>query len=762
MSQVFLWFWYLVLLWSFTSFGSSRVVLGAEVSSSDDSERRLSSTIADFLIGSNREEKKISTLDPVTVIASRLPSFRTRLSDIPSNVSYFPANVSYKSHEELMRSSARTFQESVQDLEGGIFFDQVGNGLDTTFGLRGFSEGSEVVVLVDGVRVNELDGAAVNYPLIPTYDIETVQIERGSASPIYGSGAFAGIVHVTSRRPSQKRINLFGGSEVSSFKGIKFYQGASGTLPDLLTSLGGAFTYYFNMGRDLNQGFRSNGEWRITSLDAKVGYQLPDDDGSLEVGVKHIQDAISNPGTLTIPEFYADEGQSKNLLDGRDFRNTIIHVSADKKFLDQRLVASFLTSWRMNWIHFYTTSRTFIDGSFNPDTDLVTVRSRTTDLVWQLGYREQWKAVESETHAGMEFRDASEHDIEQDAFRGNVVETSPRETERTSKPEFFGLFWREQLKFFERIIAHAGMRHDWHTLKTDDQLNSANDLSRRWRKSTFSTGLTIKPFKFLDLFGNYSQGFRVPTISEVAPFSSGISTALNPEKTDSYEVGGRFRHRDSILGKTSLFLIDTKDEILFDSTSITTTTPFGQNVNAGKSRRVGLETRLDVVPIKELDFYGSYTWVKAYIRETGGSGVPFDGKDLGLVPRHRMTFGAEAKPLVRYGTPWDGLLFRFDSRYTGRQFIQSHESASQASLNAAGETIDPYLIFDFMTSFEWKGKRIYFKINNLFNRIYYSRAVAATAFAGFNPSITPAGTHLFVNPGAPREYLVGMTWEFGA
>jgi len=223
-----------------------------------------------------------------------------------------------------MEKFTTKFQEAIGDIEGGVFFDSVGNAVDTTFNLRGFSDKNAVIVLLDGVRVNELDGDVVNYSLIPMYNIESIQIDRGSVSPMFGSGAFGGVVHITTRRPSAKPLSIFGGAEWSSYEGVRFYNGLSGTLQDNLTPIGGAFTYYFNMGRDLNEGFRENGEIRITSLDLKTSYELPDDSGRVHAGVKHIDSATSNPGSLTLQEFHDAVEESKNVLDGRDFKNTII------------------------------------------------------------------------------------------------------------------------------------------------------------------------------------------------------------------------------------------------------------------------------------------------------------------------------------------------------------------------------------------------------------------------------------------------------
>jgi len=133
---------------------------------------------------------------------------------------------------------------------------------------------------------------------------------------------------------------------------------------------------------------------------------------------------------------------------------------------------------------------------------------------------------------------------------------------------------------------------------------------------------------------------------------------------------------------------------------------------------------------------------------------------LGLTPENRWTLGFTAKPLSRLGKGWQALKVGLHGTFTGKQRPQSYESASQATLNAtggSGHQIKPYSIWDFIMSYDYKGAEVYFKINNLFDEKYYSRAVNATSFG---TAIQPAGTFTFVNPGAPREFLLGVRWEF--
>jgi outer membrane receptor protein involved in Fe transport len=512
----------------------------------------------------------------------------------------------------------------------------------------------------------------------------------------------------------------------------------------------------------VNDGFRENGEWRITNFDIKTSYELPEERAKVYFNLKHVDDAISNPGEMTFQQFKDNPDRTNKPLDGRDFRATIAQLGADVKFWEKRITASLMANWRMVQSGFFTTSGAFIDFTTgaNPNTDKIQTRSRNQDLIWQLSYEDEWDWLYNQSLIGMEFRDGVETDVRREAFQGIVNQSLPPHTDRKFEPANVSLFWRETLRFFDRVIPHVGMRYDRYWLDTEDFLDPTSSLSGRWTNVSWSTGLTVKPVKQVDLFGNYSQGFRTPTVSELAPFASGINRELQPEKSDSYEVGTRLRLWDKGLAKLSYFLIDLEDEIVFDSTSITAATPFGRNINIGRSRRTGIETSLTLDPIEEAKLYGTYTWTKAFVRETDAGGALIDGRALGQIPEHRFTLGFDLWPFKGLDEILRGFHVGLHGVFTGSQHPTSYESTAQATLDAtggAGHLIKPFSVWNFIVSYEWRGKEIYFKINNLFDERYYSRAISATSFG---TAIYPFGTFTFVDPGAPREYLIGSRWEF--
>lgn len=82
-----------------------------------------------------------------------------------------------------------------------IFVKEYGsvNGLKT-INLRGASDG-QILVLADGVRLNNPQTGAVDASLLSLVGIESIEIVRGNASAQYGSDAIGGVIHLRSFQP---------------------------------------------------------------------------------------------------------------------------------------------------------------------------------------------------------------------------------------------------------------------------------------------------------------------------------------------------------------------------------------------------------------------------------------------------------------------------------------------------------------------------------------------------------------------------------
>lgn len=90
-----------------------------------------------------------------------------------------------------------------------------GLGSFTPVSIRG-SSNEQVVVLLDGRRLNRAQGGGVDFGDLPVDGVERIEVARGGASALYGPEAIGGAINFISRVPSEGRSARLRG-EVGSF-----------------------------------------------------------------------------------------------------------------------------------------------------------------------------------------------------------------------------------------------------------------------------------------------------------------------------------------------------------------------------------------------------------------------------------------------------------------------------------------------------------------------------------------------------------------
>lgn len=85
-------------------------------------------------------------------------------------------------------------------LAGGIDVQQSGNGNGAVIRMRGSSP-EQVLVLVDGQRVNSPTTGTADLSSIPIDAVESIEIFTGSAGAVFGADALAGAVNIVTRKP---------------------------------------------------------------------------------------------------------------------------------------------------------------------------------------------------------------------------------------------------------------------------------------------------------------------------------------------------------------------------------------------------------------------------------------------------------------------------------------------------------------------------------------------------------------------------------
>ena len=123
-------------------------------------------------------------LDEMVVTATRTMK---QIQEVPSSVSVVTA-------KEIEDRNVTSVQEALQYMPG-VYMDQTAQG---GISLRGFGS-TNVLVLVDGLQMNDTYQGAVNFNSIPVENIERIEVVRGAGSSIYGGHAVGGVINITTK-----------------------------------------------------------------------------------------------------------------------------------------------------------------------------------------------------------------------------------------------------------------------------------------------------------------------------------------------------------------------------------------------------------------------------------------------------------------------------------------------------------------------------------------------------------------------------------
>ncbi|MGZ3537388.1 MAG: TonB-dependent receptor plug domain-containing protein, partial [Thermodesulfobacteriota bacterium] len=199
------------------------------------------------------------TLEPVVVTGTR---------DI-QEIRKIPADVTLITKEEIQESNAKTVTDVLRDKADVVVRDFYGNGKSVSVDIRGFGETapSNVLVLVDGRRVNSIDLSGVDWAQIPLDQVERIEIVRGSGSVLYGDNAVGGVVNIITKTPEK------------AFSANAEAAGGSYGYNRESASVGGKWgplSAILNASHNSTEGYRKNGFLRAEDVGGKLIYDLND------------------------------------------------------------------------------------------------------------------------------------------------------------------------------------------------------------------------------------------------------------------------------------------------------------------------------------------------------------------------------------------------------------------------------------------------------------------------------------------------------
>ena len=626
-------------------------------------------------------QKEEITLEEVVVTATR---------DV-EEIRKIPANVTVITKEEIEQSNARSTVDLLRSEEGVVVRDFYGNGKNATVDIRGLGETAplNVLVLVDGRRVNEIDLSGVDWTQIPVDQIERVEIVRGSGSVLYGDNAVGGVINIITKKPD-KPFSARAEGVLGSYQYGKIAGSAGGKW--------GPYSAMLNAGYSTTEGYRENGFLRAKDVGGRFIYDLNDRVRFNLSGSLH-SDKAGLPGALTQNEIRTLGRRGTTSPDDKAETDDGYGAFGLKARLwDYGQVEADL-SYRHREVKDFFPSFSFEDKR-NSGTWGFTPRYILEKPLWDLP---------NKLILGLDLYRSDSNISSESAFGPNRSEI---------KKNSFGLYAHDEVSLLNDLLLSLGLRDEWVTydlFQAEPFLkDKVSDSEPAW-----DLGLNYLFGKKSSVFFSHKRSFRFPVSDELVQFVfippnlvARVNPNMKPQTGYHYEVG--IRHvfpvfNDQLEANLTFFWIDMKDEIFFNPQTFT-------NENFPKTRRQGIEAGVRARPFPWLSAWANYGYVRPLLRAES-----FSGNDIPGVPRHKGSLGADAEL-------GKGFLFSTRANIVGSRYFIS-DWANQVEKQGTYNTVDVKL------SYSWKGLTAFFGINNLFNRNYEEfGVVSSSGTPNFYPS----------------------------
>jgi iron complex outermembrane receptor protein len=157
-------------------------------------------------------------IDPVVISASRMEQ--------PRSVSAVIVDVITRAQiEQSGASNVAEFLDSVGGVSLARLYGRAGVDASLDIGYMGEAGSQNVLVLVDGQRLNSLDSSGIRFAQLPMSSIERIEIRKANGGVLYGDRAQGGVINIITRGDEAKEVRLsvgsFGTKKLDAYLGLK-------------------------------------------------------------------------------------------------------------------------------------------------------------------------------------------------------------------------------------------------------------------------------------------------------------------------------------------------------------------------------------------------------------------------------------------------------------------------------------------------------------------------------------------------------------
>ena len=612
------------------------------------------------------------------------------------------------------------------------------------FGARGAGDRSNagtsrgIRVLLDGTPETEPDGRT-SFDFIDLASAHSIEVIRSNASAVWGNAA-GGVINISSVPAFDE--SFLTPQIASGNYGLRRYGLQAGTYM-------GSSKLALSVTNTTFDGWRANSSSERTLLNASL-ISIPGERTKIAVYLAGTENKFFIPGPLSQAQFEANPKQANATYLSRNERrhNRLGRIGLT---LDHDLDAT----------HGFS-AITFIEPKFLQRSERGTFRDFNRyhvggNLLYRFTHAFS-ASVRSKLQIGADeaYQDGAIlfYSLSPTNERGATLQQNKREGANT-----FGAFIQEELSLGSALNLVLGARYNDVTYHSEDFINPNLQGKKSFSGWTPKAGLNYQLSPAHSLYVNFGKGIEVPAGNETDPISTFgqdlvylINPLLEPIRSTTFEIGMKqiFAPAGNPLLRSlsydlAVYRIKIKDDII----------PYRGGrfyFTAGETRRQGIEIgatgRFDYgLSLRTALTFSSNKYVEYKVDSVHysrpGKFADYGDNEVAGVPKAFYSAG------LRFAPPQLGNAYvEIDVQGIGEYFVDDGNVTSVPAYNILNLTVGLEKPLRLSENFNLHG---FVGVNNLSNKKY-----AASAF--INPDIV-GGVPLYLEPGLPRNYVIGISFS---
>ena len=550
--------------------------------------------------------------------------------------------------EDLAKKSGQSLATVLSQVAGvEINGNQSANGKNLGYYIRG-GKNRQVLVLIDGIPVTDASGISFEYDLrlLPVEQVEKIEIMKGAAGTLYGTGAATGVINITLKKSDKKDIQ--GNAYVSI--------GSNNTSDN----------HHYN-GQDFNQGISVSGNNKkinyfagLNSTETKGMSQIAEP----TIGSDYEQDSFSRQNLLGKIGFRATDKLSLDFFGGYDrikndydfsFDNTSFNDTDINITTSEQIRFGISPKYKYNKGEFvinsgftkitrdYTELNTFANTM---DYSVYDSRSIVLDGFNKYNVSKQFFVI---LGANYQFHDMESNtpfsSIENESTKFNIIDG------------YTTLVYNSNFGF----NVNAGARLNNHS-------SYGNNFVYNFNPSyNFPTSFPLK------VLASYSTANITPSLYQL--YSEYGNPNLTPEKNATIEAGFETELISKKVKLNAVAFYRDQNNVIDFYFNPDTFDAYYVNVN-GETKAKGVETTLNIALTSKLQLNGNYTFTQV------------DKALDRLIPKHKVNASLGFQPTIRTFLSVDYQYFaeRNDAFFDGNTFgVVTTELGSYQLVNATAK-----------------------------------------------------------------------------